>query len=234
KSVILLSEGFRLLERDENGTSSSGRVYDFLKQLVDTANRSSVVFYTIDARGLQTLGLTAEDNIIDPSPAALDQKMAERSDELFETQSGLTYLAAETGGFAVLNNNDIASGVRRVLNDQSYYLIGYTPDSETFDPVKHRFNKLEVKVNRKDVKVRYRSGFFNEPSKPLVAVQPKEQTPAEQLRTALMSPFAVNGLSLHLNALFASNEKDESYVRSLIHVPANQLKFVDEPGGNKK
>src|SRR5262249_1176197 len=118
--------------------------------------------------------------------------------------------------------------------DQSYYLIGYTPDSETFDPVKHRFNKLEVKVNRKDVKVRYRSGFFNEPSKPLLAVQPKEQTPAEQLRTALMSPFAVNGLSLHLNALFASNEKDESYVRSLIHVPANQLKFVDEPGGNKK
>lgn len=234
KSVILLSEGFRLLERDENGTSSSGRVLDFMKQLIDVANRSSVVFYTIDARGLQTLGFSAEDNIIDPSPTAMEQKMAERSDELFETQSGLTYLAAETGGFAVLNNNDIAGGVRRVLNDQSYYLIGYTPDSETFDPVKHRFNKLEIKVNRKDVKVRYRSGFFNEPTKQIAVVQPKNMTPADQLRTALMSPFAVNGLSLHLNALFANNEKDGSLVRSLIHVPASELKFVDEPDGSKK
>jgi VWFA-related protein len=234
KSVILLSEGFRLFERDKDGFSTSGRVQEYLQALTDAANRSSVVFYTIDARGLQTLGLTAEDNIVDPSPATLDQKMADRRDELFETQSGLTYLAAETGGFAVLNNNDISRGVNRILNDQSYYLIGYTPDSETFDPVKHRFNKLEVKVNRKDVKVRYRSGFFNEPTKNLVAVQPKTQTPAQQLQTALMSPFGVNGISLHLNALFGANEKDESFVRSLIHVPANQLKFVDAPDGKKK
>jgi VWFA-related protein len=233
KSVILLSEGFRLMERDEQGFSGSGRVLDFLKQLVDAANRSSVVFYTIDARGLQTLGFTAQDQIIDTSAAAMEQSLSERRDELFETQSGLTYLAAETGGFAVLNNNDIAGGVRRVITDQSYYLIGYVPDSDTFDPAKRRFNKLEVKVNRKDVKVRYRSGFINVVDKN-VAATPKTQTPVEQLRTALMSPFAVNGLSLRLNALFGNNEKDGSFVRSLIHVPAKELKFVDQPDGMKK
>ena len=233
KSVILLSEGFRLLERDQDGFSSSGRVLDSLKLLTDLANRSSVVFYTIDARGLQTAGITAEDNIIDPSPAAMEQKMSDRRDELFETQSGLTYLAAQTGGFAVLNNNDIAGGVRRVLNDQSYYLIAYEPDSDTFDPNKRRFNKLEIKVNRKDAHVRYRSGFFNTPDTAVAAV-PKVQTPIEQLRTALMSPFGVSGLSLHLNALFGNSEKEGSFVRSLIHVPANELKFVDQPDGSKK
>ena len=233
KSVILLSEGFRLLERDQDGFSSSGRVLDSLKLLTDLANRSSVVFYSIDARGLQTLGMTAEDNITDPSPAAMEQKMSDRRDELFETQSGLTYLAAQTGGFAVLNNNDIAGGVRRVLNDQSYYLIAYEPDSDTFDPNKRKFNKLEIKVNRKDAHVRYRSGFFNTPDTSVAAV-PKTQTPADQLRTALMSPFGVSGLSLHLNALFGNSEKEGSFVRSLIHVPANELKFVDEPDGSKK
>ncbi|MEP6850594.1 MAG: VWA domain-containing protein [Acidobacteriota bacterium] len=233
KSVILLSEGFRLLERDQDGFSSSGRVLDSLKLLTDLANRSSVVFYTIDARGLQTAGITAEDNIIDPTPAALEQQMSDRRDELFETQSGLTYLAAQTGGFAVLNNNDIAGGVRRVLNDQSYYLVAYEPDSDTFDPNKRRFNKLEIKVNRKDVHVRYRSGFFNTPDTVAGAV-PKVPTPIEQLRTALMSPFGVSGLSLHLNALFGNSEKDGSFVRSLIHVSANELKFIDQPDGTKK
>ena len=234
KSVILLSEGFRLMERDDQGFSSSGRVLDFLKDLIDTANRSSVVFYTIDARGLQTLGFTAEDQISDTSPAAMEQSLSDRRDELFETQSGLTYLAAETGGFAVLNNNDIAGGVRRVINDQSYYLIAYEPDADTFDPAKRRFNKLEVKVNRKDLHVRYRSGFFNVAESNVAAAQPKAQTPADQLRTALMSPFGVSGLSLHLNALFGNSEKEGSFVRSLIHVPANELRFVDQPDGSKK
>lgn len=234
KSVILLSEGFRLMERDESGNSSSGRVLDFLRDLVDVANRSSVVFYTIDARGLQTLGFTAEDQIVDTSPAAMDQKMSDRRDEMFETQSGLQYLAAETGGFAVINNNDIAGGVRRVINDQSYYLIGYSPDSETFDPAKRRFNKLEVRVDRKDVHVRYRSGFFNIADRETATAPSGAATPVEQLRSALMSPFSVNGLSLHLNALFASSEKEGSFVRSLIHVPARDLKFVDQPDGSKK
>lgn len=232
KSVILLSEGFRLLERDEQGFSDSGRVLDFLRELTDLANRSSVVFYTIDARGLQTTGFTAEDQVTDTNPAAMEQKLSDRRDELSETQDGLRYLAAETGGFAVLNSNDIAGGVRRVINDQSYYLIGYLPDSETFDPVKRRYNKLEVKVNRKDVHVRYRSGFFNVVDKNTAAA-PTTQTPAQQLQIALMSPFGVNGISLRLNALFGNSEKDGSFVRSLIHVPANELKFVDQADGSK-
>ncbi|MBP7377843.1 MAG: VWA domain-containing protein, partial [Pyrinomonadaceae bacterium] len=52
KSVILFSDGFRILETDESGISTTGVVLDFMRALIDQANRSSVVFYTIDARGL--------------------------------------------------------------------------------------------------------------------------------------------------------------------------------------
>jgi hypothetical protein len=207
-------------------------VFDFLHRLIDQANRASVVFYALDARGLQVTGFTAQDQITDTSPDAMNESMTDRNNELLDTQEGLQYLSRQTGGFAVINNNDLNRGMRRVLDDQSYYLISYEPDAETFDPAKNKFNRLEVKVNRKDVKVRYRSGFFSVSDK-VAAVNPAAQTPSQQIQTALMSPFAVNGVALRLNALFGNDAKTGSFVRSLIHVNAKDLTFVDEPGGKK-
>ena len=63
KSVMLMSDGFKLFEKSETGFTQTGRVLESLRQLVDLANRSSVVIYTMDARGLQTLGLTAADDV---------------------------------------------------------------------------------------------------------------------------------------------------------------------------
>jgi len=238
KSVILFSHGFRLIESDSDGTiRGTSIVLDYMKVLVDQANRASVTFYTIDPRGLQYTGLTAAD---DTGGMSIQQTIAatsSRSRELNETQDGLKYLAKETGGFAVVNNNDINGGVRRVVEDQSYYLIGYDPDADTFDLVKRRFNKLEVKVLRPNVKVRYRSGFFNiadreKPSETNNASSTK--SPAAQLANALVSPFAVSGINLRLNALFGSDAKTGSYVRSVIHVDTSDMKFTDEPNGEKK
>jgi VWFA-related protein len=232
KSVILFSDGFKILQRDEQGFTDGGLVLEFLRQLVDTANRASVVFYTIDARGLQTTAITAEDSV-SGSPERLQQVLTERGNELFDTQAGLTYLARQTGGFAVLNNNDLSSGVRRVLEDQSFYLIGYEPDADTFDSKTRRFNKLEIKVKNKDLKVRYRSGFFNvaDSTSPIVKTN---LTPAQQIQNALTSPFAVNDISLRLNTLFGNDAAQGSFMRPLLHINAQDLKFTEEADGSKK
>lgn len=230
KSVILFSDGFRIFERD----NSTGRVFDFLKTLVDTANRSSVVFYTIDPRGLQFTGFTAADNTSGMNAQRMSDAMSERSEQLSATQDGLRYLARETGGFAVVNNNDINGGVRRVLEDQSYYLIGYDPDSDTFDPLKRKFNKLTVKVLRKGAEVRYRSGFFNVADRPASTNTVAVGTPLQQIQRALLSPFAVTGIDLRLNALFGNDAKTGSFVRSLLHIDASDIKFTDEADGSKK
>ncbi len=233
KSVIMFSDGFKLFETDENGLPIDGPVFDFVQQLVDLANRSSVVFYAVDARGLVYTGFTGEDNVSDTSPDAVESASSARRDQLHDTQDGLSFLAEGTGGFALLNNNDLSKGVRRVLDDQSYYLVGYEPDVDTFDPAKRKYNSLTVKVLRKGATVRYRSGFFNvadkkSDSKPIV------MTPQAQLEMALVSPFAVSGIDLRLNALFASDAKNGSFVRSLLHINANDLKFVDDKDGAKK
>jgi VWFA-related protein len=242
KSVIMFSDGFRIFEQDEHGFTQSGTVAEFLKRLVDDANRSSVVFYTVDARGLVYTGPTAADQLTVasasggtrvPSPSAYSRALSQRSAELFDSQAGLSFLADETGGFSVKNNNDLAGGVKKVLEDQSYYLVGYEPDSDTFDADRRRFNKIEIKLKRPGLTARYRSGFFNVADEVKAKPTTTAQTPAMQLKRALMSPFAVNDISLRLNALFGSDPSG-SYVRSLLHIRGQDLKFTDEPDGSKK
>ncbi len=232
KSIMLMSDGFELFTADKDGFTNSARVLDSLRKLVDLANRSSVVIYTMDPRGLQTLGFTAEDNTAGLSTDAVEQRLSDRRDKLFNTQEGLSYLAKQTGGFAITNNNDLSGGIRKILDDQSYYLIGYQPDAETFDPKTRRFNKLQVKINRNDLNVRYRSGFFGVNDDQFK--KPANQTPYQQISAALTSPFAVNGISLRLNTLFANDVKQGSFVRSLLHIDAKDLKFTDEADGRKK
>ncbi len=231
KSVMLLSDGFKLFTEDSNGNKESGRVLQSLRSLVDMANRASVVIYTMDARGLQTAGFTAEDDTGGRTSEELDQEFSQRRNQLFDTQDGLRYLAQQTGGLAIINNNDLSGGIRKILDDQSYYLIGYEPDDSTFDPRTRRFNKLEIKVKRPDVRVRYRSGFFGVSDEKLVR---PAQSNAQRLVLALSSPFAVNDISMRLNALFGNAGKEGSFIRSLVHVNAQDLTFEEQPDGSRK
>lgn len=232
KSVMLLSDGFKLFTKDAGGTIESGRVLESLRRLVDQANRASVVIHTMDARGLAVTGLTAADDTSGRSAEQIQQAASDRRDELLDTQDGLRFLARQTGGTSIINNNDLSGGIRKILDDQSYYLIGYQPDDDTFDPKFRRFNKLDVRVTRPGTRVRYRSGFFGVADREGPART--QATAGQRLLNALSSPFAVNDISLRLNALFGSDAQKGSFIRSLLHIRAQDLKFTDEPDGSKK
>jgi VWFA-related protein len=241
KSVIMFSEGWNLFNPDL--LSQSNRLNGQLAKLIESANRAAVVFYPVDVRGVVYTGITAADQLnmptassgsILPTPQRMAAVMSQRNAALQDSQGGMDTLAKETGGFSVRNSNDLAGGIKRVLEDQSYYLVAYEPDSETFEADRRKFNKIEIKVLRKGLTARYRSGFFNV-SDSTVAKQPiiESGSPTFQLQRALMSPFAVNDLSLRLNALFG-NAPEGAYVNSLLHIEAKDLRFTDEPDGSKK
>src|SRR5688572_17491247 len=145
KSIVLLSDGLQIFSRGRDGMMESSRVLDGMQTLIDAANRASVVIYSVDARGLELTGLTAADNTSGRSFEQLEQELSDRRNELLDTQDGLRYLARGTGGFAIINNNDLSDGIRKVLDDQSYYLVGYQPDEDTFDPKTRRFNQIKIK-----------------------------------------------------------------------------------------
>ncbi|PYS87580.1 MAG: hypothetical protein DMF62_12030, partial [Acidobacteria bacterium] len=84
------------------------------------------------------------------------------------------------------------------------------------------------------VHVRYRSGFFNVSNEKLAAAPPPPATLNEQISAALMSPFAINDISVSLNALFGNSVQKGNYVRSILHIDGAGLKFVDTADGKKK
>jgi len=236
KSVLLFSDGLKVFNRVEGGTQAASRVFDFLKELVSDANRKSVVFYALDARGLVHTGFTAADNVTDPFTQAdnqqisMQQRLSERSAELFDSQQGLSYIAENTGGFAYLDQNDLGFGIQKVLDDQSYYLVGYQPSGEDIDPSVRRFNKLEVRVSRRGAKVRHRTGFFvGEDVSPGLRIDFNYPT---KIMRALTSPFAVNDIGLRLNALYGFSAKRGNFVHSFVHFDADDLEFRKLPNGD--
>jgi VWFA-related protein len=230
KSVILLSDGIRILNRKD--PSQSERVLQALRRLLDLANRASVVIYTIDARGLPTLGLTAEDSGANMRPDQVFQALSARRQDFFDSQDGLNYIAQQTGGLAIRNNNDLNYGIKRVIEDQQgYYLIGYRPDEGTFDPVsgRRKFHSLSLKVLRPGkFNVRMRNGFFGVTDE---QVMPQGTSPQQQLIAALTSPFGASGVNVRLTSLFANDAKVGSLMRSFLYIKGSDLTFVEEPDG---
>lgn len=232
KSIMLFSDGFAICS--PKAPDRCARIIESVKQLTDLSNRAAVSIYTFDARGLQITGLTAQDNTSGVSAGRIQNLSSTRSAELFDKQEGLAYLAEETGGRSFFNNNDINDGLEKALEDQKgYYLLGYQPDDETFDAKTRRFNQLEIRVKRPGAKVRYRSGFFGVTDEQIEKPS-TQQSASRQLFSALTSPFAASGIGLRLNTLFGNDRQQGSFVRSLLHVNAKDLKFTDEANGEKK
>ncbi len=234
KSIVLFSDGFKIQSED---FGINPRTMTGLRLLTDLANRAAVVIYTMDARGLQPFGLTAADSIggLDPKNVSSDfAKLNARAGQFFDSQSGLNYLAKTTGGIAIRNQNDLSDGLEKILDDQKgYYLVGYQPAGDTFDPLKRRFNNLNVRVTRPGVTVRFRSGFFGITDE---NIKPSPNKPAqEQIVDALVSPFTTGEITIRLTPIFTTTDvKQGYYISSLIHVKASDLKFTDEPDGWKK
>ena len=228
KMVVLLSDGFKLFGKDRDNT----QVRDNLRRLTDLANRSSVVIYTIDTKGLLTLSPGAADEMSGVTPQQLSEQFSKASQDLFDSQDGLVALARETGGFANLNNNDVNVGINKIIKDnQSYYLLGFDPEDDQFDlKNRNKFHAIKIKLKRPGLQVRTRSGYFGVQE---TLAREKPKTRDEQILNTLYSPFGARDLSLQMTSFFFNTEKGGSYVRSLLHIDPANLNFVDGVNGEK-
>ncbi|MFL6332629.1 MAG: VWA domain-containing protein [Pyrinomonadaceae bacterium] len=232
KSLVLLSDGIPMPPPEDD----QSRVLAGISRVIESANRASVIIYTVDVRGLQTLSLFDAASSGAPDASQMSTLMLSRSRELSDSQQGMRALAEETGGVAYVNSNDIGGGVRRALEDQrGYYLIGYRPDESTFDPAtgRMRYHKLTLNVMRPGLKVRTRRGFFGFEGKTLTPAN-VPRTRSEQIRAALVSPFPAGGVSLRLTSLFGRDLKQGAFVRSLLHIDSHDLTFRKQPDGTYK
>src|SRR5207253_1634574 len=94
-----------------------------LKTTVNAAVRSGVSFYTIDARGLVAMPPGGDASTAFSSGTGILSGTAQQamSRNFNDSQETLYTLAADTGGRAMLDSNDLTLGIRQAQHDMNSY-----------------------------------------------------------------------------------------------------------------
>jgi VWFA-related protein len=113
-----------------------------MSRLVDAAAANGVSFYAFDAGGFQSVASAER------GAGAIDAEIVRDSAD----DEPLLYMAAATGGTAVLSANDPGDLLARIEDDyDDYYSLGYTsPNSRD-----GRRHQIEVRIPGHDFRVRY-------------------------------------------------------------------------------
>jgi VWFA-related protein len=149
-----------------------------LERAARALSKSNLAIYPVDARGL----IAAQEY---SGPLAKPELRNPDTSEIARMQ----VLADRTGGRAFFNNNDLAAALRRALDDaRMTYVVGYYPSHHDW---KGRFRKIDLRVNRPDVELHYRRGYFAQPDEPGDAWY-REQV----LNASLWNPVDATGMRL--------------------------------------
>jgi VWFA-related protein len=211
------------------------------RSVISEANRANVSVYTIDARGLATeqemagaraaveeagrISQAAQRDQYSGSVSKDEVKVSETAESSLRAsvEGVLRDLAESTGGFAIGNTNNFKPGAERIAADiAGYYQLSYTPPPSPFDG---RFRRIDVKVNRKDVVVQARSGYFALPPGESQAVFPYEVPLLGALSVAAPPrDFEVRAAALR----FAGSSAGLDH-KIVVEVPIGALKMITEP-----
>jgi VWFA-related protein len=119
-----------------------------MRDVFDTANRQNTSIYPVDPRGLAAVEYGINEGV---------SQTTDRN-HLAASLDTLRTLASNTDGRAIINRNDLASGMRQIVRDSSgYYLLGY---NSTQAPTDGKFHEIKVRVTRRGVDVRARKGYW--------------------------------------------------------------------------
>ncbi len=165
KKLIWVSGGFPIdvAPGDSAGFSSQRNYADDITEMTTLLRDSQVSVYTIDAAGLTTqplfqaqeTGRTRNGRVM--TGPQMQQRISRDSQAEIAAHQAAQKIADDTGGLAFYNRNDLDKAVMKSVADGAeYYALSYSPDNKDWDG---RFRKIEVKVNRPNVLLRYRKGY---------------------------------------------------------------------------
>jgi VWFA-related protein len=206
KNLIWVSEAFPItidpnMELTTDIFSGTRSYASQIAQLADSLIDAEIAIYPIDARGL------APPSLFDASNSGYDKfglsmgrggrggtAIAAESAALQNVHSAMQEVADRTGGRAFYNTNGIDEAVRKSIDDGStYYTLAYYPENKNWNG---KFRKIQVKVDRPGVKLRYRLGYYAVDPKTFAVQSEKQQIASFALALSPDSPTAT-GLLFH-------------------------------------
>ncbi len=138
-------------------------------------------------------------------------------------QEVLYALAQGTGGFVIVNTNDLLGGLDRIANEQNeYYVLGYSPVDDEEDGACH---ELKVKVDRGGTNVRSRTGYCS--TRPIDFLAGTAKGKELESRAAGSAPGSV---SAKMQTAFFYTAANTARVNVAMEIPPDMLNFKKEKG----
>ena len=218
KSLIYFASGLRL-----NGTNNQAQ----LQATTNSAVRANVSFYPIDARGLvagaplgdATVGSPGGTGMYSGSSALAMAANFQRS------QDTLYALAADTGGKALLDYNDLAAGIVQAQQAiTSYYIIGYYTTKPALDG---KFRRVKITLaGDTTAKLDFRQGYFAGKTFSKFTTADKER----QLEDALMLGDPITELTIAMEVDYFQLNRAEYFVPVAMKIPGSELALARRGG----
>jgi VWFA-related protein len=218
KFLIYFASGLQL-----NGVDNQAQ----LRATLNAAIRANVAFFPIDARGL-----VAEAPLGDasrPSPGgtgaytgaaamALANRFARSQDTMYT-------LAADTGGKAMFDYNDLSRGIVQAQKAMSsYYVLGYYTTNSALDG---KFRRIAVTLKElPTAKLDYRRGYFAGKEFGKFTGADKER----QLEEALMLEDPITDLTIVMEVNYFQLNRAEYYVPVMMKIPGSELALARKGG----
>ncbi|HEX5235801.1 MAG TPA: VWA domain-containing protein [Silvibacterium sp.] len=218
KSMLYFSGG---IQRDGIENQAS------LRSAINTAVRANLFIYSVDSRGLEAIGPLG-----DASTGSLrgangynGTSLQNNFDSNFNTQEVMSTLSSDTGGKAFFDSNDFSPAFERIQRDTSvYYVLGFRSTDPRRDG---RYRRLSVKINRPNLKLEYRPGYYA----PADFKHSNREDREQQLEDQLASDLPTTDVAVYMEAWYFRTDDTHYYIPVSLVVPGSQIPFVK--GGDK-
>jgi VWFA-related protein len=218
KSLVYFASGLRL-----NGIDNQAQLH----ATVDSAIRAGVSFWPIDARGLVAGAPLGDATHGSPGNSGMYTGAAAEAVQtnFQQSQDTLYALAADTGGKALFDNNDLTRGIvqaQEAISD--YYILGYyTTNTE----LNGRFRRIKVTLNSDTTaKLDFRQGYFAGKEFSKFNSVDKER----QLEDALMLEDPITELTIAMEINYFQLNRAEYFVPIVVKIPGRELALAKRGG----
>jgi VWFA-related protein len=215
KSLIYFSNGIT-----QSGVDNQSAV----RAATASAVRANVSIYPVDVRGLSAFppGGQAQNASLHGQSAYNGQAVLSDLNGNASSQETLYTLADDTGGKAFMDTNDLSGVFTQVQKDTSaYYVLGFTSTNHLKDG---HFRHLKVRVNRADVKLEYRPGYYAGRDFEHMNKGDRE----EQLQDELTAELSQTDVAVYAGTAYFRQDDSHYYLAVSLVVPGSQIPFVQE------
>ena len=218
KSLIYFASGLRL-----NGVDNQAQLH----ATIDAAIRSGVTFWPIDSRGLVASAPLGDATQGSPGNQGMYTGGAAQAmtDNFQKSQDTMYSLAADTGGKALFDNNDLTRGIVQAQHAISdYYIVGYYTTNAAQNG---RFRRVKISLNSNQAAtLDYRQGYFASKVFANFTQADKER----QLEDALMLGDPITELTVAMEINYFQLNRAEYYVPIVVKIPGRELALAKKLG----